>query len=64
MELDQGSHGFLEKAEDLLQKERESSRKLEKEILDLKPRLFEQGMKSAISEDNEDSLWTKNDAGL
>ena len=45
----------LTKTNELLQKEREYSRKLEKEILDLKMRLFEQEMKTAISKDNEKS---------
>ena len=54
----------LTKTNELLQKEREYSRKLEEEILDLKMRLFEQGMKAAISKDNDNSLWTESDAGL
>ena len=54
----------LTKTNELLQKEREYSRKLEKEILDLKMRLFEQEIKTAISKDNEDSLWTESNAGL
>ena len=54
----------LTKTNELLQKEREYSRKLEKEISDLKMRLFEQEMKTTISKDNEDSLWTESNAGL
>ena len=54
----------LTKTNDLLQKEREYCRKLEKEILDLKLRLFKQEMRANISKYSEDSPWAENGAAL
>ncbi len=52
----------LTRTNELLQKERDYSRKLEKEISDLKMSLLRQEMVNVISRNNEDPQWTENDA--
>eukprot|EP00794_Sanderia_malayensis_P016372 gene16372-18014_t len=54
----------LTRTNELLQKERDFSRKLEKEISDLKISLLRQEMENAISRNNGDPLWIVNDSNL